>query len=84
MGMYKRMQTDAMASRRADDPIDSHSWFRTDRLVEEGGKWYFLTREGTVEGPFDSRMEAVERIDLYARVMSADLLPAESETLMKL
>ena len=68
-----------MASKRADDRDDNRSRFRTDRLVEEGGKWFFLTREGTVEGPFESRINAVERLDLYAKVMSAHLLTEETE-----
>ena len=72
-----------MASKRADDPDTNRSWFRSDRLVEEAGQWYFLTREGTVEGPYDSKVEAMEKINLYARVMEAHLLSAETEAALK-
>ena len=66
-----------MASKRAGDPEGNRSWFRTDRLVEERGQWYFLTREGTVEGPYESKVQAMEHLDLYAKVMSANLIEAE-------
>ena len=63
-----------MASKRIDDPDGGRSWFRSERLVRESDKWFFLTREGTVEGPFDTRFEASERLDVYARVMSTELI----------
>ena len=68
-----------MASKRVDDPNGGRSWFRSDRLVREGGKWFFLTREGTVEGPFDSKIEASDRLEVYAKVMSMDLVSNEAE-----
>jgi hypothetical protein len=63
-----------MASKRVDDTDSGRSWFRSDRLVRESDKWFFLTREGTVEGPFDTKFEASERLDVYTRVMSTQLI----------
>ena len=62
-----------MASKRTTDPDGQRSWFRSDRLVRENGKWFFLTREGTVEGPYDSELEANQRMETYASVMSSAL-----------
>lgn len=72
-----------MAAKRVEDGEDGRSWFRTDRLVQEGDKWFFLTREGTVEGPFETRIDASERLELYARVMSMQLISEEVEAELK-
>lgn len=39
---------------------DSHAteFFRSDRLFDDGGLWYFRTREGNDVGPFRYRDEA--------------------------
>jgi hypothetical protein len=66
-----------MTDVRRDDNLPGKSWFRTDRLVNEGGRWFFITREQTVEGPFDSRAEAIERLAVYVRLAENDLLPTE-------
>ena len=63
-----------MAPKRIDDPDGGRSWFRSDRLVRESDKWFFLTREGTVEGPFDTKFEASERLEVYARIMSTQFI----------
>ncbi len=42
-------------------------WFRSDRFTSVNGKWYYQTREGTVEGPFDSMTEAGADLLLYLR-----------------
>ena len=63
-----------MSSKRANDPNGSQTWFRSDRLVRENGKWFFLTREGTVEGPYDSELEANQHLETYASVMSSNLI----------
>lgn len=39
--------------------------FRSDRIRELGGKWFFRTREGTTEGPFPNREETLRQIELY-------------------
>ena len=42
-------------------------WFRSERFSLVNGQWYFQTREGTVEGPFDDVREAEMELLLYLR-----------------
>lgn len=63
-----------MLKRRNDDSPDGRIYFRSDRFVHQQGKWYFLTREKTMEGPFESRMEAVQRLETYIRLARMDML----------
>jgi len=67
-----------MAARRRDDDPISRTRFRTERMVQDGGRWFFLTREGTVEGPFDCREEAVDQLEVYVRLALNGLLPQQS------
>ncbi|MDX1457664.1 MAG: DUF6316 family protein [Marinobacter sp.] len=46
---------------------DEKHWFRCERFTSVNGKWYYQTREGTVEGPFDSMKEAGNDLQLYLR-----------------
>lgn len=39
--------------------------FRTDRLYQVDGRWYFVTREKTREGPYDNRLDASLGIQRY-------------------
>ena len=41
--------------------------YRKSRFFVSIDKWYFLTREGTVEGPFERRVEAEKNLDNYLR-----------------
>jgi len=43
------------------------NWFRSKRFEVINGQWYFQTREGTMEGPFDSMQEAQMELLLYLR-----------------
>jgi len=43
------------------------TWFRSDRFMFINDKWYFLTREETQVGPFDSRAEAERELTYYIR-----------------
>ena len=63
-----------MATRRSGDPLDTRTRFRSERLVKDGGAWYFMTREGTVEGPFRSEDEAERRLDMYIRMATHNML----------
>jgi hypothetical protein len=67
-----------MAARRKDDEPISRTRFRTDRMMQDGGRWFFLTREKTVEGPFDTREDAVEQLGVYIRLALNDMLPQRS------
>lgn len=51
---------------RQDDE-DKKAWFRSQRFFSEGSKWYFTTRENTIEGPFDSREDAEQELMMYLR-----------------
>lgn len=53
--------------------------FRTQRFNNRAGEWYFLTREGTEEGPFEERREAEEYLQRYIKVMASGLLSSDSE-----
>ncbi len=46
----------------------SRTRFRTDRMVEDGGRWFFLTREKTIEGPFDCRADAIDQLEVYIQL----------------
>jgi hypothetical protein len=55
---------------RAED-MEAKTWFRSDRFFNEGGRWFFSTRENTVEGPFDTHWEAEQELMMYIRDMQA-------------
>ena len=53
--------------------------FRSGRFFKDGEKWYFNTREGTLEGPFEERTEAEDRLKEYVRIMNSGFMPRDSE-----
>ena len=53
-----------MTAQRATDPAPT-SHFRSDRISYVNGKFFFSTREGTLEGPYFSRGDAERQIELY-------------------
>jgi len=63
-----------MATRRKDDTDNGRSKFRTDRIVQDSGKWYFHTREGTIEGPFVSRVDAILQLARYVELARNNML----------
>ena len=38
---------------------------RASRFFHSLDQWYFITREGTVEGPFEDRTEAEQNLETY-------------------
>lgn len=48
--------------------------FRTSRMFEENGYWYFNTREGEMIGPFKDKLEAETKLETYIRLADAGLL----------
>ena len=48
------------------------SWFRSDRLRQEDGSWYFRTREGSVEGPYETRTNAESQLATYIQLKVTD------------
>ena len=61
-----------MTKRKDDQSTQSH--FRTNRVYKEGDKWFFHTREGTIEGPFQDELKARAQIDTYIKLMISGLL----------
>ena len=45
--------------------------FRESRFFHSLDEWYFLTREATVEGPFEHRAEAEQMLKSYINQMQA-------------
>ena len=69
--------------KRKGDP-KTQPRYRSDRIVEEGGKWFFYTREGTMKGPFEGEMEARLQVEVYLKVLASNMLSADSELSMEL
>lgn len=53
-----------MAVRKGES---ERNWFRSDRFTTINGNYFFETREGTFEGPFQSIREAEMELMLYLR-----------------
>lgn len=52
---------------------ESKPRFRDSRFFQSLDQWYFLTREGTVEGPFPQRAHAEQGLDSYLQTQGSDL-----------
>ena len=63
----------AMSEKRYSDK-QTRTWFRGDRFFQHEGKWFFYTREGTMEGPFDDKYHAFERMERYVAAMTSGML----------
>ena len=60
------------------------SWFRSDRIYNMGGQWFFATREHQGMGPFASRDEAETEAEAFLRCLQQDgILAAEHYTAMR-
>ena len=46
---------------------DIKNYFKTDRIFQANGEWYFITREGEDRGPYTSKEQANIEIALYIR-----------------
>ena len=53
-----------MTNKRKDD-VSDRVYFRSERLFQQGGAWYFNTREGKVAGPFVSRGICNAHLEAY-------------------
>ena len=65
-----------MAEKRNTD-AERRSWFRSERFFIEKGNWYFHTREGTVEGPFDCQLKAKNQLDTYIKLQQSGLFDTD-------
>jgi hypothetical protein len=68
--------------KRSEDKI-THARFRSDRMFQDGNRWFFFTRECTVEGPFSSRIQTINQLDLYIKAMHSGLLKPEKNLSLK-
>lgn len=66
-----------MSTHRKKDRSTARCYFRSDRLTEEGGKWYFSTREGTMEGPYRDKFKALEGLQAYITIVQLHLVDDE-------
>jgi hypothetical protein len=48
--------------------------FRASRFFNEGCEWYFLTRESTIEGPFEHKIDAAIVLGRYINLMMPDFI----------
>lgn len=53
--------------RRVDNSPGTH--YRSERVSAVNGQYFFSTREGTLEGPFFTRVDALHGIDRYIQRM---------------
>ena len=72
----------AMADRRMGESR-AFSVFRPSRFFQEDCEWYFYTREGSMEGPFQLRKEAEDRLEVYVKVMVSGMLSPGDKTSME-
>lgn len=68
-----------MSQKRKTDAQNSRDYFRTERLEHAGGKWYFATREGTMEGPYADKDKAMEGLNAYINVVEFRLVEKQIE-----
>lgn len=52
---------------RTTDGKDEKLHFQMDRLVQQNGEWFYMTREGEEKGPFESREDAEGDLAVYIR-----------------
>jgi hypothetical protein len=65
-------------STKRDGDEGSKSWFRSSRVFQQDGSWFFLTREGRTEGPFGGRNEAERMLDNYINVVQSGMLSPDN------
>ena len=54
---------------------EEHTWFRSERVFQVQGQWYFYTREGEVEGPFVDDVRTRGKLEAYTRTMGSKFAP---------
>ncbi len=58
-----------MEDKRKDD-LELQARFRTERMIEHNGEWFFCTREGTIQGPFPDQWSANVQLKSYIDAMT--------------
>lgn len=64
-----------MSDFRKDDVVRRTQFRSASRIFQDGGLWFFYTREGTVEGPFGDRRQAEKMLESYVQTMSSRFAP---------
>ena len=59
-------------AKRKED-LEKQARFRTDRIIQHDGEWFFCTREGTIQGPFVDQFEADYQLKTYIDIMASGL-----------
>jgi hypothetical protein len=67
-----------MTGKRKQDR-EPRAWFRSNRFFKNDDKWYFSTREGTLEGPFWDQAEAEKNLKAYIKIMNSGYMPEDSK-----
>ncbi len=62
-----------MREKRKDD-LKTQIRFRSDRMYKYNNKWFFTTREGALQGPFQDQFEANYELKMYLDAMASDLV----------
>ncbi len=61
-----------MKEKRKDD-LKAQIRVRSDRMFKHNNKWFFCTREGTIQGPFEDQFEANYELKIYLDSRASDL-----------
>lgn len=69
-----------MSDKRRNE-TESKAWYRSQRFIEHDGKWFFLTREGSTEGPFESKQDAMEQLEKWVKVYQSGMLDETADGL---
>jgi len=64
-----------MSDCRKDDVVRRMYFRSTSRIFQDGGLWYFYTREGTVEGPYGEKRQAERMLESYIQTMTSRFAP---------
>ena len=67
-----------MTEKRKNDLV-AKTRFRSGRFFKNNGKWFFNTREGTIEGPFEELTEAESKLKEYIKIMNSGFMPRHSK-----
>ncbi|MFK8022238.1 MAG: DUF6316 family protein [Pseudomonadales bacterium] len=58
---------------RAGEEAITSKFFRSERLVQINGGWFFITRGGSQEGPFSSTQEAQQFLEMFLALSQSRL-----------
>lgn len=52
---------------RKTDSSDEKFHFQMERLIQQNGEWFYITRGGEERGPFESKADAEGDVVMYIR-----------------